>query len=249
MPVIWAARRPGQGVDLVWDIGAAPAPLLPKGAILLHLAGQTSGSAEVLAENRRSAEALARAAERAAHVFFMSSVAVYRPEALPIVEETPCDPPGAYGQAKRAAEAALQALLPAERLTLLRLGNLAGADAPLTAARRGAMVLDPVAGQAGGPERSYIGPRALARALEALIARTATGQSLPGVLNLAQSPALAMGDLLTAFGADWRFGPPRPEAVARVEVCTRRLSHLVDLPAASAAGVVADLRSLQGLWP
>lgn len=248
MPVLWSARRPGQGIDLVWDLGQPPPRPLPEGAILLHLAGQTRGTPEVLAENRRSAQAISAAAQqgRARHLFIMSSVAVYRPQATAIAEAQPCDPVSAYGQAKLDAEAAVQAM---PRRTVLRLGNLAGADALLTAARRGPVVLDPVPGQPGGPERSYIGPRALALVLETLIRRAALGQDLPQILNLAQAPALAMGDLLSALGAEWRFGPANAAVVPRVAVDVARLSALVPLAPASAAGLAADLISLQGLWP
>lgn len=248
-PILWSARRTGQGIDLPWNIGEEPSPDLPAGALVLHLAGQTSGDAHRLAENRRSAEALCKAAQ-AAHarrVFLMSSVAVYRPSPLPIDEDATPDPISDYGRAKREAELAAQAAFP--RVTLLRLGNLAGADSLLTSARRGTVLLDPVEGMPGGPERSYIGPGVLAATLAALIARAAAGEVLPETLNIAQAPALAMADLLKAAGADWTFGPPRAQAVPRVAVSVDRLAALVDLPPASAAGVIADLRAFAGRWP
>lgn len=250
-PILWSARRPGQGIDLVWDIGTDPPPALPEGCVILHLAGQTRGDAAALAENCRSAQFLGKAAQiaQARHVFLMSSVAVYRPEPTPIPEDRPPDPISPYGQAKLLAERALQAEVPADRLTLLRLGNLAGADALLTAARAGPVVLDPIAGRRGGPERSYIGPQSLARTLEALIAAARLGAPLPAILNLAQPPALAMADLLTAAAADWRFGPPRAAALPIVAVSVARLAALVDLPAATAEGMIAELDSLKSVWP
>lgn len=250
-PIIWAARCGGQDVDLTWDIGGPDRPTLPQGAIFLHLAGQTQGSAFHLAENRRSASVLCEnaLAATARHVFLISSVAVYHPEPTLIAEDQPAAPVSAYGHAKRAAEVAAQSLLPASMLTILRLGNLAGADTLLTNARNGPVLLDPIADQPGGPERSYIGPRALAEVLERLLALAMRRAPLPGILNLAQPPALKMADLLTAAGADWRFGAARPGSVARVAVSVARLAGLVALPTATADSVVADLASLQGLWP
>jgi nucleoside-diphosphate-sugar epimerase len=232
---------------MVWNIAADPAPSWPAKPIILHLAGQTAGDFTALAENRLATLTLCRTAfaRQAAHVFVMSSAAVYPPTAGELTEDTPPHPPGDYGKAKLAAEVAAQSVL-TRGLTLLRLGNLAGADMLLTQARRGPVLLDPVAGQSAGPERSYIGPRVLARVLAALIAQTSR---LPAVLNLAQAPALGMADLLNAAGADWNFGPPRAGAVARVALSVDRLAGLVDLPPATAESVVADLASMAGIWP
>ncbi|MBI1171144.1 NAD-dependent epimerase/dehydratase family protein [bacterium] len=232
-------------------MGSGDVPSFPVRPIFLHLAGQTAGDAAALAENRRSTLALCKAAEStgAGHVFLMSSAAVYAPSALPITEAQPPDPVSDYGRAKLEAETVAQDLLPPERLTILRLGNLAGADALLSRAREGAVSLDPIDGQAGGPERSYIGPRALSLVLKGLVRRVLRGDVLPQVMNVAQPPALAMADLLRAAGADWRFGPPRASAIPRVELSVDLLAQLVEIPAASAAGVIKDLGSLQGLWP
>lgn len=179
----------------------------------------------------------------------MSSAAVYGPSKAPITEAQPPDPGNDYGRAKWLAELAAQAVLPPDRLTILRLGNLAGADALLSAARTGPVVLDPIEGQPGGPERSYIGPRVLADVLRALILRVQSGGTLPPVLNVAQPPALAMADLLRAAGADWRFGPPRAAAIPRVELRVDLLTSLVPVPEATAARVVQDMTSLRGEWP
>ena len=168
-------------------------------------------------------------AGRAGHVFVMSSAAVYAPGPLPLAETTPPGPVNPYGASKLAAEAAAVAALSgsATGLTILRLANLAGADALLGNAKPGRTVtLDPVAGQAGGPERSYIGPRLLAQVLAALLLRAAQGGGLPAVLNVAQQPPVAMADLLTASGQDWCFGPPRAGTVARVVLDTDRLAAL-----------------------
>ncbi len=204
-----------------------------------------------MAENCQSAQALCAAVQAigARHVFLMSSVAVYRPSAALIAEDQPPDPVSDYGRAKLAAEQVMQEALSPGKLTILRLGNLAGADALLSAARAGPVVLDPISGQPGGPQRSYIGPNALAGFLEHLVARALRGDPLPPILNVAQPPALAMADLLKAAGADWRFGVPRDGAIPRVALALDRLAALVPLQPATAASVVADLDALKGLWP
>ncbi len=113
----------------------------------------------------------------------------------------------------------------------------------------GEVTLDPVAGQPAGPERSYIGPQSLAIALARLADLAAERPSaLPGVLNLAQPGAIAMGDLVTAAGLPWRLGP-NPAPAPRVVVDTARLQALAPLPPATAEGLVAELASLQGSWP
>ena len=244
LPILWHGRRAGPGVDLVWDIGAEPPVALPEGLIILHLAGRTVGNAQELDENRRTAAALCQAAT-AAHVFLMSSAAVYAPGPAPLTEADEPAPSIPYGRAKLAAERAAAGL----GVTILRLANLAGADALLGNVRPGCpVVLDPIAGQAGGPERSYIGPRVLTTVLLALVARVAAGQTLPPVLNLAQPGVIAMADLLEARGQPWSFGPPRVGAVARVVLATGLLQSLISLPEATPAGLVADLDSVPG-WP
>ena len=251
MPILWSGRSAGQGIDLVWNIGAEVTPPLPKSAIFLHLAGQTRGSAAELTENHRSVQVLCENAKNsgALHVFFLSSVAVYPPGPRVIAEDQPADPQNDYGLAKLAAEDAARVAMSDGGLTVLRLGNLAGADTLLTSARAGEIALDPVQGQSGGPVRSYIGPQVLAKVLAELIGLAAQGMALPDVLNLAQPPALLMTDLLTAADANWHYGPRRAEVIPRVAVNVARLAALVDLPDATAASVIADLNGLKGRWP
>ena len=250
MPILWHGRRAGPGVDLAWDIGAGPPVTLPRGLIILHLAGRTTGSPQDLDDNRRSVEALCQAANAsgAAHVFLMSSAAVYAPGPHLIPETQPPAPLSPYGQAKLAAERATAALN-GPGLTILRLANLAGADALLGNVRADIpTILDPVPGQPGGPQRSYIGPRVLGSVLQALIELVAAGQALPGVINLAQPGVMAMADLLTARGQTWSFGPARSGVVGRFVLATTLLQSLVPVPMATAAGLVADMDSLRG-WP
>lgn len=248
LPVLWHGRQAGPGVDVVWNIGNNPPPPLPAGLIILHLAGLTTGSAQELAENARVTQAVCALPE-VGHVFVMSSAAVYRPGPDALTEGDLPDPISPYGHAKLAAEQVALNARPDGGLTLLRLANLAGADALLGNCRPGQTVtLDPIAGQPGGPERSYIGPRELARVLERLVARADRALPLPRIINLAQPGVIAMADLLQARKQPWVFGPPREGAVARVVLSTECLDGLIALRRATPDGLIADLDSVAG-WP
>ncbi len=251
LKILWQGRKPGHGVNLVWDIGQNPPVALPKGVIILHLAGVTKGLPQDLAQNAQVAAAVcaaARAAE-ARHVFAMSSAAVYRPSADLIHEEDATEPVGAYGQSKLEAEAVANHALSGRGLTMLRLANLAGADALFgNCDPAKTLQLDPVPGQARGPERSYIGPHVLAGVLSGLFDLVLRGVALPRVLNLAEPGIMAMADLLQARGQAWTFGPPRPAAISRVALDTTRLQALVPMSPATPATLIADLDRMQG-WP
>ena len=251
--VFWQSRAASGPRSLKWDFGPDLPPGWPEGGVILHLAGVTRGSPAELAVNVALVRSLASAARRkgAAHVLFASTVAVYRPGPQDLAETTGADPVSDYGRAKREAELALAEDLSGSGtgLTCLRIGNIAGADALLGGqAASGAtrVALDPVPGQLMGPERSYIGPLTLAKVLAGLILVAPT---LPEVLNIAQPGAVAMGDLLTAAGLPWGFGPERPGTVPRVVVSADRLAALMPLAPATAGGLVAELHSLEGVWP
>ncbi len=237
---------PPAGLDLIWlaradwNIGHTVPPKLPPGAVILHLAGQTR---RALSENADIASLIAAQARvwRVSRLFIASSASVYSCTQRDISEQHHTGPVTAYGASKLRAEA--QALAGGPRnTTLLRIGNIAGADTilgkfPSTTP----LVLDQVPGHSRGPVRSYIGPQALA----AVVARLAQlWPSLPPVLNVALPKAVAMADLLDAAGVPWHFGPLNPRAIPKVGLDVSRLAALTMLPAASASSIVADLRAL-----
>ena len=163
-----------------------------------------------MAGNRALAEACLVAAQAAgiSRVLLASSSAVYGvgPTGAAFDETAPPRPLSAYGRAKLEMEAACD---PARRagldVCILRIGNVAGADAllaPLTG-----LSVDPAKplridsfADGRGPLRSYIGPGTLAQALAGL----ATYPSpLPAVLNVAALHPVHMEDL--ARVAKWPF--------------------------------------------
>lgn len=174
-------------------------------------------------------------------LLFVSTAAVYRPGPTPAREDDAPAPLNAYGRSKAAAEAVLMAQADCP-VTILRLGNIAGADALLGPRGAGEIVLDPVPGQIGGPLRSWIGPKSLAQVLAALCRA-----ELPNILNIACDPPLPMADLLTASGLPWRFGPPNPAVVPVATLATTRLAELVDLPGADPATLAAEAAWARGV--
>ncbi|SEM47528.1 Nucleoside-diphosphate-sugar epimerase [Gemmobacter aquatilis] len=249
--VLWQARGEMTGPWLQWDILSAPWPgLRLPGVVIFGLAGVVRGDEEALAQNTTLALAMCEAALRcgAAHVFLASSVAVYgsgQGEAVPVDEDAPPAPMGAYGHAKAMMETAVldwQARQGAgvPGLTVLRIGNVLGADALFGAAASGrAVTLDPVHGSDAGPQRAYIGPGRLAAVLAGLADLARAGQPLPKLLNISAPGQVRMGDLLDAAGFCWQFGPDNPQVLAGLPINTQRLEAL--LPGVAGRGEAADL--------
>ncbi|MEX5728045.1 hypothetical protein Ga0609869_001398 [Rhodovulum iodosum] len=242
----WAGRQPGGMVPLWQTRGAVPGPdwlgwapltapvpaLPPLGAVLV-LAGATpsGGGAPDAAPALALAGLRAARAGGAAHVFLASSQAVYGAAPGPIAESAPLAPLNAYARGKAEMEAEAARWAAAERpgapgVTCLRIGNVAGADMLGKAvAEGGALTLDRFA-DGRGPERSYIGAAAFARVLDSLLTRVASGAALPFALNVAAPGAVAMADLLAAWGRDWAWRPAPDGARQSVTLDVRRLAGL-----------------------
>ncbi|VDC23531.1 NAD-dependent epimerase/dehydratase family protein [Pseudogemmobacter humi] len=238
---LWAGRGPEP--DLTWDILTGPAPSWPPGAVLLHLAGSTGRTDPALNTALVPPLLAACRANAVRHLLFASTAAVYAPGARPARETDPAAPANAYGRAKAEAESLLAEAAPG--LTVLRIGNVAGADALLgPRPDEGAIRLDPVPGSETGPLRSWIGPVSLARCLAALILRA---DDLPAVLNVAAAPPLGMADLLRASDRAWSWGPVNPAVVPAAVLDTTRLNAIAPPPPASPGGIMAELAALKDL--
>ena len=273
LQAVWK-RHPPNGLTPRWqtrraDGGRAPQGLCflpgapPQGArfgVVLSLLGVTSAAGSgACGPDLRENSALALAALETArkvgarHVFLASSAAVYGPGGG-LREDAALHPASAYGRAKQTMEIAAQdwrrgAGRDAPRLTILRIGNVAGADA-LLAPRRptpgGAVTLDRFAASGGGPRRSYIGPTSLARVLASLLRRGAWCEGVPEILNLAAPGAVAMEDLLDADGRAWQWRDAPQEAIEQVVLNTDRLRAMGEpgLAQGGAAAIVAEWRGL-----
>lgn len=217
-------------------------------AAVICLSGVTPAWAaahgDAMSDNGRLALSAIEAAQLAGvpRVFLASSAAVYGATAGPLQEDDPCHPVSDYGRAKLEMERA--ALDPARAggpsVTVLRIGNVAGADAIL-GGWRAAMQIDQL--PAGGtPRRSYIGPRTLTRVIQALC----TAEALPDIVNVAAPGAIEMGALLDSAGLAWSPRPATPATIACVELATRRLETLYGFAAkdSTAAGMVAEWRAI-----
>jgi len=247
---LWT-ENPVRGVSTIWltrqdwDIGAQRPPALPTGGIVLDLAGVTRddfGRNPLLAS-----EVAELSGALGCKLIYVSSASVYPGGAMPMDEDCAPAPLSAYGRSKVAAELAVRTIAP--DATVLRVGNIAGADALLGGNSPGNLVLlDQTATGLRGPVRSYIGPHVLADGLASLCQRALAAQGLPPTLNLAQPGPVAMADLLDAAGYSWAFKDPRDGVIDRVELSLDRLLRLLKIPVASAASLVEDLRRLRG-WP
>lgn len=251
---IWQARRADDfaalgGPSVVFDPLAQPEALAAAVAgadVVLALAGVVSGSADALEGNVILAEAVVCAAAEKP-VFVASSAAVYGAPAgeAPLCEAARLAPLSPYGAAKAAMEAAVAGR---PGVTVLRLGNVAGADALLGAvAPEEGRVLD-IFADGHGPHRSYIGPQALALALARLVRLGAAQVPLPAVVNLALPGTVTMDALLAASGEGWRARAAPAGAIGRVALDVSRAVALGLVPQwpASAAAIVQDLATLRG---
>lgn len=257
--VLWQYRRPAASPEEAPDIWqSSPGQPLPAARAVLVLSGITRGSPEALAANAALAEGAAVAIRQmgAERALFASTMAVYgdtRPGGA--CEQDLPRAPGPYGVAKRAAETAFLTALQGEaEVSVLRFGNVVGADLLGDAVAAGQRVrLDRFAdGQ--GPRRSYLGLRQLARVLEVLVAppilaasapgATGGGATMPRVLNLAGAAPIAMEDLLRAAGLPFDWHPAPSTARAEVVMACDRLAAWVapDPAEESPAGLARDLR-------
>ncbi|MEL6617362.1 MAG: NAD-dependent epimerase/dehydratase family protein [Pseudomonadota bacterium] len=212
---------------------------LRRAAAVLCLAGVTHDADRPMSLNTTLAQLTLDAAARAqsGRVFLMSSAAVYGAQDGPLSEDTAPMPRSDYARAKLEMEA--MALAHAHPNTVLRLGNVAGADTIL-GGWHDMFTLDTLP-DGTTPRRSYVGPGALVRVLMEL----AGASDLPNVLNVAAPVSVQMGALLDAAGLVWAPRAATPDTIPEVTLDTSALAAFADFDPQdqTPAGIVADWRA------
>lgn len=231
---------------IVWVPGD-PAPVVAARAVIAAW-GVTSGDEGQLAANTTlalEAERLARQVGADIVVHF-SSVAVYGHGNGPLSEGMEARPANAYGRAKMEMEDALAGLPEGPRRVILRIGNVAGADALFA----NLMPENPVTlhrfADGHGPRRSYLSPRDLAEVLRRLIEEP----EVRGTFNLGTAQAVAMADLARAAGARVNWMPAPDHAVQEVRLDPSKICAVLPGLRFEAAPdrLVQDAR-LGDVWP
>ncbi|WP_299936327.1 NAD(P)-dependent oxidoreductase [uncultured Pelagimonas sp.] len=242
-------RNDQQGV--VWQ-PRDPSDHLPKAHAIVALWGATPRSGHAFSENADLANVtleLAKALE-VERVLHFSSSAVYLPSTKPLTETISDNAPNAYGQSKLDMEQQITSWMSENEVTfsnvILRLANVAGADALFNNMKPGNTVTLDRFADGLGPRRSYIGSVDLAKVIEALI----NDQSVLGPVNVAAPKATEMADLVKAAGCrvEWTSAPDG--AIATVALDTRRLQSILKIDEAAAeAQHLIDCAKKGEVWP
>lgn len=217
---------------------------------MINLSGVTPAHAAVSGDSFALNTDLACAAVTTAkaagvrRVFLISSAAVYGQAGGIQHEDMCCYPVSDYGRSKLGMERAAVSLAKAvgQAVTVVRIGNVAGADAILGNWQEG-MQIDQLP-DGSTPRRSYIGPETLTRIFHELTQAT----DLPDILNLSAPGSVAMGDLLNAADLAWSPRPAADGVIANVTLSTQRLEGYITFAPQNltAAGMVAEWRRVNG---
>lgn len=224
--------------DLLRDRDLLKAASVGRRAIIC-LSGVTpahaAASGDAMSLNIDLALAAIDAAPPDARVFVVSSAAVYGAAVGLHSEADDVSPVSEYGRAKHMMERAALAQ-GGGRVCVLRIGNVAGADAILGGWRKG-MAID-LLPDGRTPRRSYIGPKTLAQVIHTLCA----AQELPEVLNIAAPGVIEMGALLDHAGLTWAPRTPEGPVIEEVRLDTTALERVYSFTPqeSSAAGMVTQ---------
>ena len=239
-------ERPGfVSFDLCRDLDAARKHLERARAVVC-LSGVTPRHSSQSGDAFSLNTDLALAAVHAAHdagvgrVFLVSSASVYGRAGGVLHESGRCKPLSDYGRAKLDMENAglKEATEIGQQTTVLRIGNVAGADSIL-----GGWTADMAIDQLSDgrtPRRSYIGPETLAN----VVCRLTQVVGLPNIMNVAAPGTVEMGRLLDAADLPWVPRKAAKNVIEDVELSTGRLERHVRGGAqiSTATGLVAEWR-------
>jgi len=233
----WAGKN-----GVTWHLGRGDGDILSPSAsflttlqsarVIVNLAGVTPSPGADLSLNLALGVAPHHHAPQA-RILTASSAAVYGVSTEPHTEDAPLAPPLPYGRSKQAMEDALRSH---PNHLILRIGNVAGADQLLGGLGSNTPELHCFA-DGSTPVRSYIGPRGLGHAVDALVAAECVAETV----NIASAP-VSMGDLLDAAGRSFTATPAPPALPRSVILDISRLRRLCpDLRlATSASDMVAE---------
>lgn len=230
------AQHRSMGTGMQWSPLDGPEQLIDfaaahgKIAGLIVLSGVTLESGGDLSVNAKIVEAAINAAVAAGidRLLVASSSAVYGiGHGMAHVEDGLTLPANDYGRSKLVAE---QVCINAQEggmdICILRIGNVAGADALLLNAARATSAaplrLDQFA-DGRGPQRSYIGPATLADAFASLASYSG---ALPRHLNIAAPKPVSMESLAIAARASWHFVRSSDTAFQTITLDCSRLNSL-----------------------
>lgn len=242
----WKGQTRSGAGDVNWSgsiLDAVDCEIFQPGAVIINMIGSTSQNEDELQSVNVSfvQELLQHAAKTGvAHIILASSAAVYgNGGETALTENAPLKPITPYGASKARMEdivhaTASRAGFPA--ITILRIGNVAGSDALLLAARnrdaKGEPMLLHRFANGTAPVRSYIGPRDLFDVVHALSHPHAKSIR---TLNVAAPAPLSLDAVLKAYrthllpNLTWADAPVPAGVPPQVVLSTKTLERLVKL--------------------
>ncbi|MCF2906222.1 NAD-dependent epimerase/dehydratase family protein [Octadecabacter sp. CECT 8868] len=242
----WKTQARQGDADIIWsgDFGDTAADqVFQNYATIINFIGETGTDKNQL--ESANVEFVEQLLERAArsnvkHVILASSAAVYGAgDGTPFREADPTAPLNAYGQSKATMERVAEtfaAINNAPKITIARIGNVAGADALIAAAQRHSAdgIAMPLHRFRDGTAsvRSYIGPYDFFVAIKALIP---TPKTKLRTVNVVQQQPVSLDKLLSAYkdhllpDLSW-VDRPAPDGVPRSVVLSNdTLQNIVKL--------------------
>jgi len=264
--VPWLFQSRKNGSDIRWsghmDDAGSEKVFRPK-ATIINMIGTAQGDAAHLhATNVVFVRALLQRAADAGvkHVMLASSASVYGAGlGRPLAEDTPLAPMSDYARSKVAMEqvaAEIGAQHPNLKITVLRIGNVAGSDAMFHHARRHARqnTAMPLHQFANGQwaVRSYIGPADLFYTLRTL---TEPDTHTVRTLNIAAQPPVRLDALLKGYrehllpDLHWQNAPAPDGIPPEVILSTARLERYVDLSSVAQSADAMAQQVAQDIHP
>jgi nucleoside-diphosphate-sugar epimerase len=224
MNTVWQSRTAQDGfksIDILEDPDDLVA-LLDGADAVVCLAGVTPASKNgTIHQNAQIASACLDAARLAGvgRVFLTSTAAVYGRETGKLTEQHPVKPMSDYGHAK--VEMEHIASQHEQESTVLRIGNVAGADAILGNWHAEMKIEQLEDGTT--PRRSYVGPETLGR----IITELTMFDKLPSILNIATPRSIYMNELLDCAGLLYAKIPATSQTIPDVTLDTKLLEQFV----------------------